>query len=157
MPSERRADTLMFTHGTTFRLRLLRSRLHSQSAVASQDRKASVCYPDVSYLLYVSAAPTADMLWNSFVAFYFNEKKAVSTILVSCYLYGSLSKWIVTGLTAKWVWTVEQSQMSHQTMSKSFSCCYNDISAFKWASAGVPNSIKLSPCWAVCFLLLPLL
>lgn len=84
---------MMFTHRASFRLRLLRSRLRSQSTVASQgSRKASVCYPDVSYVLNVYAAPATDILRNSFVAFFFHEKKAVSTISVSWYLYGSLGK-----------------------------------------------------------------
>lgn len=78
-PEEKTADMMMFAHGAAFRLRLIHSRLRGQSAVASQDvRKASVCYPDVSYALYVSAAPTADVLRDSFVPppfFFFKFKE----------------------------------------------------------------------------------
>lgn len=67
---------MMFTHGAAFRLRLLQSWLRSQSAVPTQDtRKASVCYPGVSCVLYISAAPAAEMLQNSFVALFLMKRK----------------------------------------------------------------------------------
>lgn len=65
-------------------------------------RKASVCYPDVSYVRYVSSRfgqsalqltlQAADMLQNSLSPFFFNKKKAVSPISVSWCLSGSLGK-----------------------------------------------------------------